>query len=120
MRKDLEDRLVVFSGNIIIATRKLKKEFISQHLTEQINRSSTSAALNYGEAQSAETRKDFIHKIGIVLKELRESYINLRIMKAAGLVEDSSEVDGLISENNELIAIFTKTLFTARSNSKSS
>lgn len=60
---DLQKRLVKFSSNVIINSSTLKKEFASEHLVRQLIRSSTSAALNYGEAQSAESKRDFIHKM---------------------------------------------------------
>jgi four helix bundle protein len=84
-------------------------------LSEQVIRSSTSAALNYGEAQSAESKKDFIHKTSIVLKELRETSIGLRILSESGIVEDNHGIARLINECNQLTAIFQKTVTTARS-----
>ena len=116
-KKELEERLINFAVLIIEIANELPNTKVGNHLSGQLVRSGTSSALNYGEAQSGESRKDFIHKIKIVLKELRETHINLRIMKVAGLAADTTTLDELILENNELIAIFTKTLFTARANS---
>ncbi|WP_233195888.1 four helix bundle protein [Aquimarina sp. MAR_2010_214] len=65
---DLQERLVKFSASIILSTNALNKSFASEHLTKQLIRSSTSSALNYGEAQSAESRRDFVHKMKICLK----------------------------------------------------
>ncbi len=76
---DLQERLVKFSASIIFNTSGLNKNFASEHLVKQLIRSSTSSALNYGEAQSAESRRDFIHKMKICLKELRESQVNLQV-----------------------------------------
>jgi four helix bundle protein len=76
----LEDRLIDFSVQIIELVSKNHHNFSAYHLSKQISRSSTSAALNYGEAQAAESRKDFIHKMKIVLKELRETFICLKII----------------------------------------
>ncbi len=70
--------MVKFSAMIIKNTSFLKNNYSSQHLIRQLIRSSSSAALNYGEAQSAESRKDFIHKMKLCLKELRESQVNLQ------------------------------------------
>lgn len=81
MRIEIEKRLINFSVGIIELSRNLNREFVSKHLSSQIIRSSTSSALNYGEAQAAESRKDFAHKISIVLKELRETQINLKIIR---------------------------------------
>lgn len=86
MKPELQNRLVKFSAKIIWLSKYLKPCFAMKHLYSQIVRSSSSAALNYGEAQTAETRKDFIHKLGIVLKELKETEVNLEILLEAQLV----------------------------------
>jgi len=70
---DLEDRLIDFSVSVIKIADQLPKTYTGKHLGAQIVRSGTSPALNYGEAQSAESRRDFIHKMKISLKELRET-----------------------------------------------
>ena len=77
---DLEERLIWFSVRVIELSESLKESFAGLHLGKQIVRSATSSALNYGEAQSAESPKDFIHKMGICLKELRETFINIKII----------------------------------------
>jgi len=79
-------------------------------------RSGTSPALNYGEAQTGESRRDFIHKIKIVLKELRESIICLKIIHRTKLYKKVDEIIFAISESNELIAIFVKSVETAQKN----
>jgi four helix bundle protein len=66
---------------------KLDGSYASQHMSKQLIRSATSAALNYGEAQSAESSRDFLHKMKISLKELRESLVNLKIQKGAALIK---------------------------------
>ncbi len=83
-------------------------------------RSSTSAALNYAEALGAESRKDFLHKIKIVLKELRETEVALRIVHRNNLTRSKDSVKQCIQENTELIAIFWKTAETAQKNLPSS
>ena len=110
MRKQIEDRLINFAAEV----NKMKKfmEFSehSENLFNQLSRSSSSAALNYGEALGAESRKDFTHKIGLVLKEIRESYNNLRIILKSGLYKgDKADIESLIDECNQLVAIFNKT-----------
>lgn len=82
----------------------------------QLLRSGTSPALNYGEAQSGESRRDFIHKIKIVLKELRESYICLKIIDHAKLFKIQDKILFAINECNELISIFVKSVETAQKN----
>jgi four helix bundle protein len=119
MRQQIEKRLIDFSVSIINLCRKLNNEFVSQHLSTQIIRSSSSCALNYGEAQGAESQKDFIHKVSIVLKELRETHICLRIIQKSNLVNDKLFSESLIDECNELISIFHKTVKTAKLNKRS-
>lgn len=115
---DLEERLIKFAVDAIIVCRKLDKEFASEHLSKQLIRSTTSAALNYGEAQSAESSRDFIHKMKLCLKELRESLVNLKIQKGANLIKDMERLDSLLKENNELIAIFVSSIRTSQSKNK--
>jgi four helix bundle protein len=115
MRKELEDRLVGFAGKAIQLRGSLEPGEVTENLFGQLTRSATSAALNYGEAQGAESRKDFMHKIGIVLKEIRESHNNLKIIASAGLYRGSkSEIDSLLNECNQLVAIFHKTAITLK------
>jgi four helix bundle protein len=77
---NLEERLIDFAVMVIDLSEKLPKTFAGKHLGNQLVRSGTSPALNYGEAQAAESKKDFIHKMRICLKELRESYVCLKII----------------------------------------
>ena len=89
---------------------------MGKHFAGQLIRSSSSAALNYGEAQAAESRKDFIHKVSMVQKELRESLVNLLIIEKAKMTSKSNLLNSIIDENNQLISIFYKTLQTAKKN----
>ena len=116
MRKQyLEDRLIAFSTQVIQLTKCISKSEIGIHLSKQISRSGTSVSLNYGEAQSAESRRDFVHKMKIILKELRETHICLRLIENSGLYRNSDDkLSMLISENNQLIAIFVKSIVTAQ------
>jgi four helix bundle protein len=116
MRKEMEDRLVNFAVDIFEISKELSTSFIATHLANQIMRSSTGAALNFAEAQSAESRKDFIHKSSIVLKELRETNVNLRIIMRMNICKDSSRIAIAMQESNELVAIFYKTIETAKRN----
>jgi four helix bundle protein len=92
---------------------KLGQHPTVMHLKDQAIRSSTACALNYAEAQSAESRKDFIHKLGIVIKELRETKVNLRIMNRFAASSDDVLIE-LLKENDELLAIFHSTIMTAK------
>ncbi len=110
---DLQERLVKFSASIILSTDALNKNYASEHLIKQLIRSSTSAALNYGEAQSAESRRDFIHKMKLCLKELRESQVNLEVLNEAKLIDDYTRFNSIIQECKELVAIFTTSIKTS-------
>lgn len=113
---DLEDRLIAFAVLIIKITETLNNTKAGNHIAGQLVRSGTSPALQYGEAQSAESRNDFIHKLKILLKELRESLVSLKIIKEVLLTEKIDLVDKALLECNELIAIFVKSIETAKKN----
>ena len=112
---ELESRLIELAVNVVNYAQELEKNSVNLHLKDQVVRSSTSCALNYGEAQSAESRKDYIHKLGIVMKELRETHVNLKLLQKfnPGINEDN--VIGLINESDHLLAIFHKTIMTLKS-----
>ncbi len=114
----LEERLIDFAANIILFTNHVDKSYAGNHLVGQIVRSSTSPALNYGEAQSAESKKDFIHKMGICLKELRETFNCLKIIERANLTSNTALINKLKIEVNELISIFVSSIKTAKTNSE--
>jgi four helix bundle protein len=117
MRKILEERLVNLASLVISMRENREKSEISDHLFNQVMRSITSAALNYGEAQGAESRKDYAHKLGIMLKELRESHNNLKIISNSGIFKgEKSKMDSALDECNQLIAIFHKTAITLKNN----
>ena len=84
----------------------------------QMATSGTSSAPNYGEAQSAESRADFIHKMKVALKELRETRVWLIMIKRAKLIEPPSKLESLLDENNQLISIFVTSLKTAKEKKK--
>jgi len=117
-KNQLEERLIDFAVSIIAITKQLPSMKIGNHMTGQLLRSGTSPALNYGESRSAESKKDFIHKLQVVLKELRESHVALRIIKKSNLVKEQSEINSAIEECNELISIFVKSIQTAHKNNK--
>lgn len=114
---DLQDRLVSFSLLIMKIVDRLPKSYTGQHFAKQLVRSGTSPAFQYGEAKSAESRKDFIHKMKIGKKELGESFICLQIIKQHPLLVDAI-LDEAIKECDELSAIFHSSIKTARSNIK--
>ncbi|MCF8227622.1 MAG: four helix bundle protein [Bacteroidales bacterium] len=113
VKYDLEERLIDFSVQIVKIVEKVVKTKAGNLLTTQLIKAGTSPALNYGEAQSSESRKDFIHKMRIALKELRETNVCLRIIRKGKLINDLLLIDKILKENNELIAIFVKSIDTA-------
>lgn len=113
---DLEERLVKFAIEIIEIAESLPKTKAGHILGNQLVKSGTSPALNYGEVQSAESRKDFIHKIKVILKELRETKICLKIIKFKPLLKSSNILQPGINECIELISIFVTSVKTANKN----
>ncbi|PZX51083.1 four helix bundle protein [Algoriphagus ratkowskyi] len=113
---DLEARLIEFAAAIISFTDSMINTKAGNHMSNQLLRSGTSPALNYGEAQSGESRKDFIHKMKVVLKELRESGVAIKIIEKSKLHLDASEIASLQNECNQLISIFVKSIGTAERN----
>ena len=98
-----EDRLIDFAVRIIRIAEALPKTRVGNHINGQIVRCGTSPAPNYGEAQGAESRADFIHKMKICLKELRETRIWLLMIVKANLIRPASKLQPLKDENGELI-----------------
>jgi len=113
---DLEERLIDFAVRIIRTAESLPKTKIGNHISGQLIRCGTSPAPNYGEAQSAESLADFIHKMKICLKELRETRVWLLMIVRTNLLKPVSKLEPLIDENNELISIFVKSIDTAKKN----
>ena len=112
---DLEDRLVDFAARCIKVSDALPPTKAGQHLAGQLCRSASSPALNYGEAQGAESRKDFVHKMSVSLKELRETLICLKIVMKVDML-DIAKLQPLADEANELISIFVTSVKTAKQN----
>jgi four helix bundle protein len=110
--QELENRLIDFAVEIMGVTEALPTTRAANHIAGQLIRSGTSPAPNYGEARSAESRKDFIHKMKISLKELRETMIWLKIVSRKGMVAGVG-FDATISECDELISIFVSSTRTA-------
>ncbi len=111
--QEMEDRVISFAALIIEICKELPKTQAGMILSNQLVKSGTSSALNYGEARGAETRKDFIHKTKIVLKELRETLVGLKIIMKSNLYKNTQKLNLALKENDELVSIFvtsTKTL----------
>jgi four helix bundle protein len=113
---DLEERLLDYSATIIRLVERLPNTRAGSHVAGQLLRSGTSALPNHGEAQAAESPADFIHKMKVSLKELRESCRWLLLIRRVPLTKDSTEIDRLTKETDELIRIFFKGIQTAQKN----
>jgi len=112
---NLEERLIKFAVSIIQIIEALPNTRAGNHIAGQLVRSGTSPAPNYGEAQSAESRKEFIHKMKVALKELRETRIWLFIIQRRSFIKPARCVESVLSECHELIRIFAKSVKTAES-----
>jgi four helix bundle protein len=110
---DLEERLLEYSVQIIRLIDSLHATRAGNHVSSQLVRSSTSPLSNHGEAESAESPADFVHKLRICLKELRESRQWLRLIYEVPLLDSPDKVQPLISESEELIRIFMASIRTA-------
>ena len=111
---ELEDRITKFAARCVKVCEALPvKRIGSANFSDQLFRSSTSVAANYAEATQAESRKDFVHKLKIALKELTESRTWLKIIAEAGYVGKSS-LSALIGESDELMRILSSSVITAR------
>jgi four helix bundle protein len=110
---EIEERLIDFAVRIVKLSARLPKTSAGRHIAGQILRSGTSPAPNYDEARGAESTADFVHKVRIVLKELNETLIWLRVIERSELLKAALLTD-LITENLELCKIFTTSLKTAR------
>jgi four helix bundle protein len=114
---DLEDRLVKFAYMCIEVCDLLPNSRTGQNLDHQLAKSGTAPALKYGEAQAAESPAGFIHKMKLVLKEIRETRISLRIINEKPVVVNEKSMMAL-KECNELMAIFIKSIETAKKNQR--
>ena len=112
---DLEDRLIKFACKCLEVCDLLPNTKAAQNLEYQLSKSSTATALIYGEAQAAESRADFLHKSRLVLKEIRESRVNLRIINEKPVLKDPKVLDAL-DEANQLMAIFLTSVKTTKDN----
>jgi four helix bundle protein len=114
-RYDLEERLLDYSARIVRLAERLPRTRVGNHVGAQLLRSGTSPLPNHGEAQVAESADDFVHKLKICLKELRESFRWLRLIQRVPLLKPI-RVQPLIDETDELIRIFVQSIKTARAN----
>lgn len=111
--RDLSERLLDFGASVVRLTTRLSKSPVGRHIGTQLLRSATSCGANYEEACAAESRADFVHKMQVVLKELRESLYWLKLAEKAGQTFDN-RLQPLLKEADELVKIFAKSILTAK------
>ena len=114
---NLQDRLIGYAVRIVRLSEALPNTKSGGHIASQLLRSGTSPAANYGEAQSAESKADFVHKLKISLKELRETQIWLQIIAKASLLKSGTLLEPLLKETDELIAILFTSIATSKNRS---
>lgn len=113
IKYDLEDRLVEYTCRMIDVVEALPNSRTGNYIASQLVRSCHSPAFNYGEVQAAESRNDFIHKLGICLKELKECRTALKIVIRKELIKPAERLQDIFKETEELIAIIAKSITTA-------
>ncbi|MCO6477119.1 MAG: four helix bundle protein [Phaeodactylibacter sp.] len=112
--KELQERLIRFAVAILKLFRKMPKEPDAIHIAGQFMRSGTHPGIHYGEVRAAESDKDFVHKLKMINKELRETYNFLTIVQLMEYVKPD-DIAPVHKECNELIAIFTATIISLES-----
>lgn len=111
---DLEDRLLEYAVRIVKLTEQMQNTRAGNHVAGQLLRSGTSPLFNHGEAEGAESTRDFVHKLSICLKELKESKRALRLVQRVPLTDDVEALESTLSETDELIRIFGAAVRTSR------
>jgi four helix bundle protein len=113
---DLEDRLVDYTCRMIDVVEALPQTRAGNYIAGQLIKCCHSPAFNYGEVQAAESRADFIHKLGICLKELKECRTALKIFIKKEMIKPVERLHGVFKETEELISIIAKSIATAQRN----
>ena len=116
IKYDLEDRLVNYTCRMIDVVEALPNSRAGNYIAGQLIKSCHSPAFNYGEAQAAESRADFIHKLGVCLKELKECRTALKIIIKKEMIKPAAKLQDVFKETEELIAIIAKSIDTAQKN----
>jgi four helix bundle protein len=111
--RDLDERLLEYAARIVKLVEALPNTIAGRRIGDQLLRCGTSPGANYEEAQGAESKNDFVHKLQIALKELRESNYWLRLLAKAEIMQ-LDRLTSLIEESNELRAILSKSVATAK------
>ena len=117
-RRDLDERLLEYAVRVIRLVDALPKTLVGRHVAGQVLRSATSVGANYEEARGAESKEDFVHKLQIALKELRESNYWLRLILKSQMLPRERLAD-ILDESNQLRAMLSKAVATAKGKGKS-
>ncbi len=115
---DLEERFVDYTCRMIDVVEALPITRAGNYIAGQLIRSCHSPTFNYGEAQGAESTKDFVHKMGIIVKELKECRVALKIIRKKEMIKPVKKLEGVYKETEELIAIVAKSIITTKKNNK--
>jgi four helix bundle protein len=110
--EDLLDRLIRFGVAVLEFAGTLPKTTAARHMADQLVRSATACAPNYAEARSGESLRDFVHELGIVRKELNESYVWLRMLDQTG-IGNKERLAAMLKECDELCRIISASKKTA-------
>ena len=113
---DLQERLIAFACRMMEIAEALPNSKSGNYLSGQLVRSANSSSFNYAEAQSAESRKDFIHKLSLVLKELKECRTAQKTILMRKMVQPPDQLYTDLDETEQLIAIIGKSISTAQKN----
>jgi four helix bundle protein len=113
---DLKERLLDFSVRVVGLCQALDRNFVTEHIARQLLRCGTSPMANYAEATQSESAKDFIHKLGICLKELQESQLWILLIQRAKLLTPAKRLEPILTECSELLKILASSRRTAKAN----
>ena len=113
---DLENRLVDYTCRMVDVVEALPSTRAGNYIAGQLIKSCHSPTFNYGEAQAAESTQDFSHKLGVVLKELKECRTALKIIRKKEMINPAVKLTNIYKETEELIAIIGKSISTAQKN----
>jgi four helix bundle protein len=116
-KHDLGERLLEYGARLIKLVESLPNTLVGRRVADQLLRSGTSAGANYEEACGAESKDDFVHKLQIALKEMREATYWLRLLVKSGKIP-AARIAGLLDESNQLCAILSKSAATAKGKAK--
>ena len=115
---DIEDRLLRFTERLLDVVEALPPTRVGNHIAGQLTRCGTSPLANYAEAQGGESRADFLHKLKVALKELRETRVWLLLIQRKAIAGPAGRIQPLVDECNELISILFASVRTARKQGK--